>query len=204
MGILVVKLDNKNITDLDKCDSEFVINSKIVPSYEDGSLSYTVVDVPVYKKRYEPEKRDYTDYINYSSKTAYLAYFDGKITGQVILRENWNKFCLVEDIRVDKKHRRQGIGGELMDRAITWAKYRGFPGVMVETQDTNVGACRLYESCGFILGGFDTCLYKDSVVYGDEIALFWYLIFKRDYKNPISPLVEAMPFIPDEMPDDIF
>jgi len=40
-----------------------------------------------------------------------------------------------------------------------------------------VQACKLYESCGFELRGFDTHLYKAFDPATDEMALYWYLIF---------------------------
>ncbi len=64
-----------------------------------------------------------------------------------------------------------------MSRAIDWARTKGFPGVFLETQDINVNACLLYESCGFELRGFDMELYKALNPPLDEIALYWYLIF---------------------------
>ena len=53
----------------------------------------------------------------------------------------------------------------------------GLPGIMLETQNNNVAACRFYESCGFHLGGFDRELYRGITPDTDETALFWYLIF---------------------------
>ncbi|MBP1701359.1 MAG: acetyltransferase [Chloroflexi bacterium] len=60
---------------------------------------------------------------------------------------------------------------------IRWAKARGFPGIMLETQNNNVAACRLYERTGMQLGGFDKYLYKGITPDTEEIALYWYLIF---------------------------
>jgi RimJ/RimL family protein N-acetyltransferase len=42
---------------------------------------------------------------------------------------------------------------------------------------TFVAACRLYESCGFQLAGFDRCLYQGRHPGTAEIALYWYLVF---------------------------
>ena len=70
-----------------------------------------------------------------------------------------------------------GVGRALMDRAIAWAVERGLPGVRAETQSNNVPACKLYESCGFRLGGFDRDLYRGLDEGTTEVALFWYLLF---------------------------
>jgi ribosomal protein S18 acetylase RimI-like enzyme len=44
---------------------------------------------------------------------------------------------------------------------------------MLETQDTNLAACRFYKKYGFILGGVDTMLYR-NFENKDQKALFWY------------------------------
>lgn len=35
-------------------------------------------------------------------------------------------------------------------------------------------ACLFYESCGFVIGGFDARLYKNIEKISDEIAIYWY------------------------------
>jgi len=64
-----------------------------------------------------------------------------------------------------------------MARAVAWAETKQLPGIMLETQNNNVAACRFYERCGFKLGGFDRYLYKGITQSTEEIALYWYLFF---------------------------
>jgi ribosomal protein S18 acetylase RimI-like enzyme len=80
---------------------------------------------------------------------------------------------------VGARFRRLGISRHLIDQAIAWTKDRKLPGIMLETQDinVNVAACRLYEDCGFLLGGFDRFLYRAALPGAEEVALYWYLIF---------------------------
>jgi streptothricin acetyltransferase len=182
MEFVIRELDDSIVKDINKCDSAFVVDSKIVPRYENGQVGSTVVSVPGYVKRYEPDSLDYTSYIGNPEKTAYLAYIDGEVAGQLILRRNWNRFAWIEDIRVENKFRRRGIGKALLAQGEIWAQQKGFPGIMLETQDSNVGACRFYEKYGFVLGGFDTYLYRAATRYREEIALFWYLVF--DHATP--------------------
>lgn len=47
---------------------------------------------------------------------------------------------------------------------------------MLETQDINLGACRLYIKNGFVLGSVDTMLYQNFKTR-EEKALFWYKMF---------------------------
>ncbi len=65
-----------------------------------------------------------------------------------------------------------------MQEAIAWARSKQLPGIMLETQNINVAACRFYESCGFKLGGMDRFLYKGISKDLDEIALYWYLLLE--------------------------
>jgi streptothricin acetyltransferase len=177
MRVDIKEVNKETVGDVGKCDNEFVIDSRLVLHVEDNDIRYTIVDVQNAKKRYPPDDVDYTIYIDNPDRTIFLAYVDMQIAGQTILRRNWNKYALVEDITVDVKFRRMGIGTALVDYAKRWAKERNLPGIMLETQNNNVGACRFYESCGLKLGGFDIYLYKGINSGTDEIALYWYLPF---------------------------
>ena len=52
------------------------------------------------------------------------------------------------------------------------------PGIMLETQNNNVAACKFYEKCGFVIGGFDFLIYKGLDMKNDEVAMYWYFHFK--------------------------
>ena len=177
MEFIIKELDENIVKDLHRCNSEFVIDSKLVLHYENDRLTYTTVSLPAYTKRYPPDEIDYTAYVNNPEKTAFIAYVVGQVAGQLILRRNWNRFAWIENIVVDIAFRRNGIGRALLSHGETWARRNDLVGMMLETQDTNTGACRFYHSCGFVLRGFDTSLYQASDLYRKEIALFWYLVF---------------------------
>lgn len=101
----------------------------------------------------------------------------GRIAGQILVQEHWNRLAMIWDIAVDPPFRRLGISCRLVAEAVAWARARGPPGVMLETQNINVPASQLYERCGFVLGGFDTCLYRGVMPGTREIALSWHLLF---------------------------
>ena len=177
---IIKELDSSMIKDIHRIESEISIDSKLVLDLKENCLSYSIVSIPGATKRFSQDEYDYTTYPDDPEKTAFLIYIDNQVTGEIILKKNWNRFALVEWIGIDRNHRRLGIGRALMERAIRWARDKNLPGVMLETQDHNVGACRFYESCGFVLRGFDTHLYQASEEYREEIALFWYLTFDED------------------------
>jgi streptothricin acetyltransferase len=177
MNLTIQQLDEQNFGDVNRCDGTFTVDSKLVSHAENDVIRYTVVSVPPYQKRYPPEELDYPTYLNHPDKTIFFAYADGQLAGQVIVRKNWNHYAYIKDIVVDVDFRRLGVGRALLQRTVAWAKAKQLAGIMLETQNNNVAACRLYESCGFKLGSFDRYLYQGLHVGVAEIALYWYLLF---------------------------
>lgn len=177
MMITVCELDEQNVHDVNKCDGTFTVDSRLILRVENDIIRYTVANISPFQKRYPFDKVDYTTYLADPTKTIFFAYEGGQLAGQVILRENWNQYAYIEDVVVDIHFRKRGIGQALMKEAITWAKGKQLAGIMVETQNNNVAACRFYERCGFKLGGMDRFLYKGISKDVDEIALYWYLLF---------------------------
>ncbi|RJE88402.1 GNAT family N-acetyltransferase [Paenibacillus sp. 1011MAR3C5] len=165
-------------------DDRFTIDSALVLSMTDGEISYTVQEIPSYVKSYAEtaieeatDEEDSADYIDNPAQVMYVAYAGNQTVGRILLKRNWNRYALIEDIAVDANRRGGGIGRRLVEQAIQWARDGGMPGVMLETQNHNVGACRLYESCGFVIGGFDTRVYRGLHKDRTEVAIYWYLVF---------------------------
>jgi ribosomal protein S18 acetylase RimI-like enzyme len=177
MEITICEMDAAAVEKVNQADAEFTVTSKLVLHAENDIIRYTVVDVEPYQKRYPLEERDYSTYVSNPDRAIFFAYVDDQLAGQIRVLKYWNAYAYIDDIAVDVKFRGQGIGRALIGRVIEWAKERNFPGIMLETQSNNVAACKLYESCGFTLGGFDRYLYKALDSKTDEIALYWYLIF---------------------------
>jgi streptothricin acetyltransferase len=172
--IVIQEINLLNCQDADRCDGTFTVEAKLVLSAEDGVLRYTLVSVPPYVKRYPLDKVDYAVYIDNPDRRVFFAYIKGQVVGQIRLCRYWNRYAYIEDIVVDAKYRRQGVGGELIQRAKQWTMDKQLAGIMLETQNNNIGGCRLYERCGFELGGFDRHLYHGLNPDSDEIALYWY------------------------------
>jgi len=177
MEITILEMDKSTIQYAKKAGSSFEVNAKLVLHAENGRIIYTVVDVPPYTKQYDMEEYDPRSYVDHPDKAVFFAHVDEELTGQIRVSTHWNAYAYIDDIAVTAEYRRQGIGRALIERAIEWAKAKGVPGIMLETQDNNVAGCMLYKSCGFELCGFDTQLYKALDPSTDEIALYWYLIF---------------------------
>lgn len=179
MKSIIKELDAGALQHLNRCDGAFNIESKLSLSLVDDAVHYTVLAVSPRMKRYAPEAFDPHAYMNNPDQAIFFAFAEEKIAGQIRVRRNWNRFAYVEDFVVDRNYRRRGIGQKLLQRVMQWAKDRDLAGVMLETQNTNVAACRLYARCGFELGGWDRFLYQGDIPDTDEVALFWYLVFNK-------------------------
>ncbi|EEM10803.1 MULTISPECIES: GNAT family N-acetyltransferase [Bacillus] len=188
MDIFIRKLEIKDLNKIPEIDDSFTVDSKLVLSLEakNQRIEYTVREIPSYEKTYSEDiykedqenDLDYSEYVNNLDKIIYLAFMNHQIIGMIILKRNWNSFAYVEDIKVDKQFRQRGVGRKLIEQAKHWAQACEMPGIMLETQSNNVRACKFYENCGFVIGGFDFLVYKGIHEQNDEVAIYWYLRFK--------------------------
>ncbi len=173
MNINIVKLSTDNMHDVGKPNQGFELIGELVPSFCDGkwTTGEKLYNEPSSKK-YDDDKIDLSDYIVKETRDIFLAYDEDNCVGQIRVSRKWNNYCFVEDIAVAKDYRGRGVGGKLIGVAENWAKDRGLFGLMLETQNTNLLACRFYIKQGFILGGVDTQLY--SGFDNSEYGLFFY------------------------------
>ena len=154
---------------------KFSVKSRVVLAIENEQLTYTVVDVEPYEREVIAQDTEYG--FDDLEPVVFLAEVDAKPAGRIRMLRWWNQFAYVDSIVVNPEYRGQSIGRALLERGIQWARKNNFPGVMLETQHDNVPACTLYQSCGFVLSGFDSSVYKAIKPETPEIALYWYLMF---------------------------
>jgi RimJ/RimL family protein N-acetyltransferase len=78
---------------------------------------------------------------------------------------------VLRDIRVLRGARGRGVGRALFRAAEAWARGRGCRWLTIETDNTNVGACRFCARMGATLGGIDRFFDPDAP---GETQLLWY------------------------------
>ena len=174
--IRIAALTADRLADMNRANEPVDMIGRVCPSLSGGAWSYAEAldDVPS-EKLYPVDDVDYAAYIDNPDRIADLAYDGDRCVGQIVLRRDWNGYAFIEDIAVARAARGQGVGSALIGAAEAWAKQVGLRGLALETQDTNVWACRFYSKRGFRLGGVNTELYR--ALDSQEIALFWYRRF---------------------------
>lgn len=93
-------------------------------------------------------------------KRVALVAWEGSIAGFVIVRcgsEEWE----IENVVVDPKLRRKGIGQGLIQEVMRQAGERGVADVFLEVRESNVAARALYAKWGFKAEGRRPKYYRD-------------------------------------------
>ncbi|MDY8046617.1 GNAT family N-acetyltransferase [Paenibacillus polymyxa] len=177
---MIIKMSLSNMGDFKKSNeyNGFIVSGRIIPKYKNDNWTYIEESFPEpYFKQYEDDDVDIS-YIDEQGKSIFLYYDENDCVGQIKLCTNWNGYALIEDIAVAKDWRHKGIGAALLSKATEWAKQNNLVGLMLETQDVNVLACRFYAKNNFVIGGVDTMLYSNFST-AHEKAIFWYYKFKH-------------------------
>ena len=109
----------------------------------------------------------------------FLARADHEVVGGAVVAldtpgvqmlEGRRDLAVLWDIRVRRSHRGRGIGTALFDTASSWAGSQGAHELKIETQNTNVPACRFYAARGCTLGSIDRFAYPSLP---EEVQLLW-------------------------------
>ncbi|MCL1792797.1 MAG: GNAT family N-acetyltransferase [Oscillospiraceae bacterium] len=122
------------------------------------------------------------------SKWAFFMAFDGKRPigaatvasrdKEVNMLSGRNDLAVLWDIRVDGAYKRQGVGQELFDMAVKWARGKGLAQLKIECQSNNVPAVKFYHKQGAKLSAIDEyCGYGDenSPDFRHETQFIWML-----------------------------
>lgn len=91
-------------------------------------------------------------------------------TPGVHMLEGRGDLTVLWDLRVAPEVRGKGVGAALFRSVEGWAIARGCRELKVETQNTNVAACRFYQRQGCVLGAINRFAYPELP---DEVQLIW-------------------------------
>lgn len=150
-----------------------------------GGMALRERAVPAYLKNYDllnppsswPEQFDLTNW------AIFMAMENGQALGGIVLARDTAGVDMLDgradlavlwDIRVAPEKRRQGLGARLIRQAVDWSRQHGCTQLKIETQNTNVTACRFYAAQGARLGDIRRFAYRTDPEVADEVQLNWY------------------------------
>ena len=147
---------------------------------------WAVTPIVPYRKCYGIDPEEFSSFRDAADSAIFMAYLEDEPVGHLVISTNWNGFAHIDELAVHAPARRHGVAKALLDVAQFWSRKKKLPGIMLETQNNNLGACRLYERCGYVIGGIDHLRYRGIDPNTAEVALFWYRLFDNPLEHPIS------------------
>ena len=180
MPFRIIQVDSSRLTDFYQISIAFEVRSIYDVFEKNGSIELVerILDQP-YTKDYDAldsNSFELWSKMNTSTWGIFLAIDEKPIGGAIVTMPD----CALYDLRVASAYRRSGVGQDLFQHALQWAKRQELTQCLsIETQNTNVSACRFYAAMGAQLGDIDRNAYRDDEQVKDEIRLNWYIYFQQ-------------------------
>ncbi len=184
----ICAMPNLDIRLADETFEDYLLNGQfafMVHGYADARVgepvaAWALETVEPFEKDYGLDCPQLCDRRQSTQATVLVAWLGEHAVGHIVLRAHWNGFGYIDELAVDRPARRLGVARSLLERARQWSQARELAGVVLETQNNNLAACRLYETFGFVVGSVDHLCYRGIDPQTRETGIFWYLIFTSD------------------------
>ncbi|AZD85756.1 Streptothricin acetyltransferase [Pseudomonas chlororaphis subsp. aureofaciens] len=161
-------------------DFSFEVSAYAQAQSEQAVVKWPLHHITPYRKCYGIDPEEFSSYRDAADSAVFMAYLDDEPVGHVVVSTNWNGYAHIDELAVHAPARRHGVAKALLDVAQFWSRKKKLPGIMLETQNNNLGACRLYERCGYVVGGIDHLRYRGIDPTTAEVAIFWYRLFNDE------------------------
>lgn len=163
---------DENLDALNLKNDPFEMPGRLIPSLQDGIWQYRE---ELYEKPqvmcFPDEQYDWERYRK--DGVVLSAYLDTCCVGLAICRDSFWKYMYLYELKVSADARGKGIGRKLVEVAMEEARMRGYRGLYLQAQDTNLNACRFYLKNGFRIGGFDNHVYEGTGQAGKADVYFY-------------------------------
>lgn len=91
------------------------------------------------------------------------------------LCEGREDLAVLWDMRVHPNYKKRGLGTQVFQHGVLWAREQGCKQLKIETQNINVPACHFYAKQGCHLGSVHQYAYSATPQVQHEAMLLWYL-----------------------------
>ena len=187
MRVEIVEAAAESLIEYANIPIAFEVRSRFECEVADGlATEFSLTERPVsepYVKDYDAVDGEGTprwlEQFDISRWGLFLARIDGVLAGGAAVAidtpgleilEGGGDMAALWDIRVSPEMRSRGVGTALFDHSRGWAAARGARVMRVETQNTNVPACRFYAARGCVLNSIERFAYPSLP---EEIRLIW-------------------------------
>ena len=134
--------------------------------YEEIAVNFQTVRLPRSVRARPPRDTDCLVEDWQRGECFLVAEEEGEIRGYVNMTvQLWQATGWINDMAVLSKHRRQGIGSELLRHALRWAREQGLRSVLLETQTKNHPAICFCRKHGFAFCGFREPREQDPTLF---------------------------------------
>jgi len=156
-------IDKEHSRDINLKNEPFSLYGKFVPTYLDEKWNYSIHLFPeneIVEMCFPDENYDYDDLVK---NHVFIGAYDGeRCVGLAVLADDMFKYMYLDDLKVSKGYRKQGVGKALIEKAAEVARQRNYNGIYTIGQDNNISACKFYLNAGFEIGGFDNRIYRGT------------------------------------------
>lgn len=161
-------------SDINIPNEPFSLFGRMIPTYVNEKWDYhtELLDAADVSEMCFPDEN--YDYDRMKDHSVFVGAYDGdQCIGLAILQDAWFHYMYLYDLKVSGKHRHQGVGFALIEKAKEVCLARNYQGLYTQGQDNNLAACQFYLRAGFHIGGLDTNVYKGTSQEGKSDILFY-------------------------------
>lgn len=166
-------IDVKHKEDINILNEPFPLRGRMIIEHKENDWSHREELLPleqITEMVFPDENYKFEEMKEY----IFLGAYEGETcVGVAILCQNFNRCLYLYDLKVNSNVRGKGIGTLLIEEAFKIAKKEKYAGLYTVGQDNNLDACLFYLSCGFIIGGLDTEIYKGTKQEGKSNIYFY-------------------------------
>ena len=137
-NIIILPTKADTTSHINSFDSELTVYGYLDLQINEGTISYKLIKTEPWQKKYEEQEIEPSKYVDSENRIVFFAYREGEVVGQIILKENWNKYGFIEDIRIKTQYKGCGIGKALMDKAKDWVTEKGLGGLTLELKTSTL------------------------------------------------------------------
>jgi ribosomal protein S18 acetylase RimI-like enzyme len=174
--IEIIRIDEARKNDINIPNEPFKLWGKMIATYDGNNWAHTTEKIKEDKVCEMVFPDENYDFNSRKKGSFFIGAYDerGKCIGLAIYKHDWRKYIYLEDLKVYKAYRGQGIGNLLLEEGKKIAAENSYRGIYTIGQDNNLSACLFYIKSGFNIGGLNTRGY-DWTNQADKSDIYFYL-----------------------------